>query len=50
MTLPDIFIDHEKPEKQYEIAGLKRADIVFTALSALGKLGEPEIGINPVRA
>jgi 1-deoxy-D-xylulose-5-phosphate synthase len=37
MTLPDIFIDHEKPEKQYEIAGLKRSDIVAMALIALGK-------------
>jgi 1-deoxy-D-xylulose-5-phosphate synthase len=37
MTLPDVFQDHDKPEKQYEDAGLTAADIVETALSALGK-------------
>ncbi|MEN8195622.1 MAG: 1-deoxy-D-xylulose-5-phosphate synthase [Pseudomonadota bacterium] len=37
MTLPDIFQDHDKPEKQYEDAGLTAAGIVETALSALGK-------------
>jgi 1-deoxy-D-xylulose-5-phosphate synthase len=50
MTLPDIFIDHEKPEKQYEIAGLKRSDIVSTALVALGKAGDEEAGFTPARA
>ncbi len=37
MTLPDIFQDHDRPEKQYEEAGLTAAGIVETALSALGK-------------
>ena len=37
MTLPDIFQDHDKPEKQYEEAGLTAADIVETAIAALGK-------------
>ncbi|MBE9556663.1 MAG: 1-deoxy-D-xylulose-5-phosphate synthase, partial [Proteobacteria bacterium] len=37
LTLPDIFQDHDKPEKQYEDAGLTAAGIVETALSALGK-------------
>ncbi len=37
MTLPDVFQDHDKPEKQYEDAGLTAAGIVETALSALGK-------------
>jgi 1-deoxy-D-xylulose-5-phosphate synthase len=37
MTLPDVFQDHDKPEKQYEDAGLTAADIVETALSALEK-------------
>jgi 1-deoxy-D-xylulose-5-phosphate synthase len=36
MVLPDIFIDQDKPETQYEQAGLKRANIVETALLALG--------------
>lgn len=37
MTLPDIFIDHEKPEVQYEQAGLTAAGIVATVLCALGR-------------
>jgi 1-deoxy-D-xylulose-5-phosphate synthase len=37
MTLPDIFIDHEKPEIQYEQAGLTAAHIVSTVLAALGR-------------
>ncbi|MHA1568834.1 MAG: transketolase C-terminal domain-containing protein, partial [Alphaproteobacteria bacterium] len=37
MTLPDRFIDHDKPEKQYESAGLDAASIVATALAALGQ-------------
>ncbi len=37
MTLPDIFIDQDSPEMQYELAGLKRTDIVATALTALGE-------------
>lgn len=37
MTLPDIFIDHEKPEIQYEQAGLTAAGIVATVLCALGR-------------
>ena len=36
MTLPDIFIDHDKPEKMYGLAGLNAAQVVTTALSALG--------------
>ncbi len=36
MTLPDIFIDHDTPRRQLEIAGLTAADIVRTALAALG--------------
>ena len=50
MTLPDIFIDHEKPEKQYEIAGLKRSDIVATALLALGETTRAHAGITPASA
>ena len=37
MVLPDTFIDHDKPEKMYERAGLSAAGIVATALRALGR-------------
>ena len=37
MTLPDAFIDHDKPEIMYEQAGLNASGIVATALTALGK-------------
>jgi len=37
MTLPDIWIDHESPKKQYDLAGLNAPQIVTMALSALGK-------------
>jgi 1-deoxy-D-xylulose-5-phosphate synthase len=37
MTLPDIFIDHEKPEIQYEQAGLTASGIVATVLCVLGR-------------
>jgi 1-deoxy-D-xylulose-5-phosphate synthase len=50
MTLPDIFIDHEKPEKQYEIAGLKRSNIVATALLALGETSKIHSDITPAIA
>ena len=35
MTLPDVFIDHDKPELMYARAGLDAAGIVNTVLSAL---------------
>ncbi len=47
MMLPDCFLDHDSPEKQYQAAGLTAADIVATALSALGRV---EKAIEPVRA
>lgn len=37
MALPDAFIDHDSPKKQYEGAGLAARDIVETALRALGE-------------
>ena len=36
MVLPDVFLDQDKPDKQYEDAGLAARDIVATALAALG--------------
>src|SRR3546814_4473865 len=40
MTLPDRFIDHEKPEVQIAQAGLDRARILATVLEALGQSSE----------
>lgn len=37
LTLPDAFIDHDKPERMYERAGLGAAGIVECVLAALGK-------------
>ena len=37
MTLPDIFIDQDKPEKMYDIAKLNAPHITATALNALGR-------------
>ena len=37
MVLPDIFIDQDKPEKMYDVAGLNAPHIVETALRALGE-------------
>ena len=36
MVLPDRFIDHDKPDLQYEAAGLSASHIVATVLGALG--------------
>ena len=40
MILPDVFFDQDKPELQYQLAGLRTADIVATALNALGLEGD----------
>jgi len=36
MALPDIYIDQDKPEKMYDLAGLNAPQIVQQALAALG--------------
>ena len=36
MVLPDLYLDHDSPAKQYETAGLTAQQIVRTALQALG--------------
>ncbi len=41
MALPDRFVDHEKPEKQYAMAGLDAAGIVATVFAALGREARP---------
>jgi len=37
MVLPDMFIDQDKPERMYEVAGLNAPGIVATVLSTLGR-------------
>ncbi len=37
LTLPDVFIDHDAPQKMYDRAGLSAAGIVAATLGALGK-------------
>ena len=37
MTLPDIFIDQDSPEKMYEEAGLHADAIVERVMGALGR-------------
>jgi 1-deoxy-D-xylulose-5-phosphate synthase len=46
MVLPDVFIDHDSPQAQYDQAGLNARHIVATALAALGR----EIAAQPARA
>jgi 1-deoxy-D-xylulose-5-phosphate synthase len=46
MVLPDIFIDHDSPNAQYDQAGLNARHIAAMALSALGR----EIAAQPARA
>ena len=37
MVLPDVFLDHDAPQKLYETAGLTAPNIVATVLQALGR-------------
>ena len=37
MVLPDVFIEHDKPEKMYDAAGLNAPQIVATVLATLGR-------------
>ena len=46
MVLPDVFLDHDSPNSQYETAGLTARHIVATALAALGR----DIAMRPARA
>ncbi len=46
MVLPDLFLDHDSPNAQYDTAGLNAKHIVATALAALGR----EIATQPARA
>jgi 1-deoxy-D-xylulose-5-phosphate synthase len=42
MVLPDLFIEHDKPERMYDQAGLNAPQIVATVLATLGR----ELGSN----
>jgi 1-deoxy-D-xylulose-5-phosphate synthase len=46
LCLPDRFIDHESPKKQYDEAGLNAAQIVGAAVAALGS----DAAVKPARA
>src|SRR5882762_10057032 len=46
MVLPDVFLDHDSPQAQYDQAGLNARHIVAMALSALGR----DIVAQPARA
>jgi 1-deoxy-D-xylulose-5-phosphate synthase len=37
MVLPDVFIEHDKPEKMYDQAGLNAAQIVAAVMASLGR-------------
>ncbi len=41
LAMPDRFVDHDKPEKQYAAAGLDAAGIVTTVFAALGREAGP---------
>jgi 1-deoxy-D-xylulose-5-phosphate synthase len=47
MRLPDVFQEHDSPDKQYAEAGLDAAAIVETALKALrhNSVGVDEAGV-----
>ena len=40
ITMPDRFLEQDKPETQYEQAGMKASHLVATALAALGRADE----------
>ncbi|MGD0632851.1 MAG: 1-deoxy-D-xylulose-5-phosphate synthase [Beijerinckiaceae bacterium] len=46
MVLPDVFIDHDKPEKLYAQAGLDSKGIVKKVLETLGQAGTLEEGLR----
>jgi len=50
MTLPDIFIEQDSPDRQYTLAGLNRVDIVATALTALGEEDAIQAAVRLARA
>ena len=49
MVLPDHFVDHDAPAKQYETIGMDARGIVATALQAIGQF-QPSAASRPARA
>ena len=47
VTMPDEFIDHNKPDTQYKMAGLKALHIVVNVLMALGLADEANPAVLP---
>ena len=43
MCLPDVFLDHDKPERMYADAGLDAAGIVATVFAALGRVSDTTV-------
>jgi 1-deoxy-D-xylulose-5-phosphate synthase len=48
MTLPDVFQEHDTPERMYAAAGLDADGIVLTALNALGRSNEVPAAIGRI--
>ena len=44
MTLPDVFMDHDKPERMYAAAGLDAQGIVAKVSAALGRVDAASLG------
>ena len=45
MTMPDEFLEHNKPDVQYELAGLKAPHMVANVMAALGRADEADPAI-----
>ncbi|MFP6734793.1 MAG: transketolase C-terminal domain-containing protein, partial [Rhodospirillales bacterium] len=45
MTMPDEFLEHNKPDVQYELAGLKAPHMVANVLAVLGRADEADPAI-----
>ena len=45
MTMPDEFLEHNKPDVQYELAGLKAPHMVANVLAVLGRADEADSAI-----
>ncbi len=44
LVLPDTFIDHDKPDRMYDLAGLNASSIVASVLAALGTANATTLG------
>ena len=50
LTLPDIFIDQDSPERMYDTAGLNSDNIYDTVKDVIGRSEKTIIDLNPKRA